>query len=112
MLRGAWSDVVLLLIAILATWRGASLVVFERGPFGFAIRARRFLVSRKADQLATCFHCVAVWMAILVVALIYVPSMHWLVLVPSIAAGASLLEIFGGGLHTGDSSGTHEREEA
>ena len=87
------SDLTLLFVAMLATWRCTAMIVFDRGPFGVFIVVRRALVRAGGERLITCFHCSAIWVAAGVVAAVYAPSVRWALLIPAIGGGASWLEL-------------------
>lgn len=52
------------LIAALATWRLAFLLVRERGPWDILVRARRIVGGGMAGELVQCVKCVGLWIAI------------------------------------------------
>jgi hypothetical protein len=51
------------LLAVLATWRLAHLVVYEDGPGEVIVRLRERAGAGWAGKLMDCFYCTSVWAA-------------------------------------------------
>lgn len=51
------------ILAVLATWRIAHLLVSEDGPWAILVRLRRWLGNSAIGQLLDCFGCVSLWIA-------------------------------------------------
>ncbi len=51
------------LLAGLATWRVTHLVAHEDGPADLVVRLRARLGSSRLGELADCFQCLSVWLA-------------------------------------------------
>jgi hypothetical protein len=81
-----------LLISILAVWRLTTLVCYEEGPFHVMSKIRLLLYRIKLGSLVECFHCTAMWFALLTTLAIYKISIATLFLVFAIAGGASIIE--------------------
>lgn len=52
-----------LLVAALATWRLAHLLVIEDGPFDLAARLRAGLRAGTLGRVLDCIHCTSLWLA-------------------------------------------------
>jgi hypothetical protein len=59
------------MIAALATWRVAALLVREDGPFDVFAHLRRLLGAGMAGRVLDCFYCTSLWVA--------APAAVWLV---------------------------------
>lgn len=83
-------DIMILTVAVLATWRISSWVWMEKGAQGF----REFICRwpRAARQLS-CFWCVTVWAAIPCALIAW---LWWYALIPLALSGAAVL-LSGGG---------------
>jgi hypothetical protein len=57
-------------LAALAAWRVTHLLTAEDGPAGIVARARGRLGSGPAGELADCFGCLSMWVAIPLVPLV------------------------------------------
>jgi hypothetical protein len=51
-------------LAALAAWRVTHLLAAEDGPAGIVARARSRLGSGPAGELADCFGCLSIWVAV------------------------------------------------
>ncbi len=80
-------------LSVLAVWRMTRMLCYERGPFRLFVHARRLLYAMRMGGVVSCFHCAAVWIAIMAVLTIYEPQPISLLLVLGVAGGASALEI-------------------
>jgi hypothetical protein len=84
-------------MSVLATWRLTALVAYESGPFRSLEAFRRLLVQLRLGRLVGCFHCLAVWMAAIVVAVVYrwepMTVLVWL----AVAGAVSIIERWLGG---------------
>ena len=79
-------DALLILVAILATYRVAQFIVYDDAPFGLMNKARSYL-GRKASgakkygawwslaELINCPFCVGLWVSLLVILFIF--GVHW-----------------------------------
>ena len=52
-----------LALAALATWRLATLLVHDDGPWDVMWRLRRGLGHGQVGRMLDCFHCVSLWVA-------------------------------------------------
>lgn len=93
----ARDSVVWLVLTWLLAWRVTALVVRDRGPFDVLARLRAALARRRLHELVLCFHCSAVWVALLATGLLY--EWRWLTLAVAlaVAGAASITERFLGG---------------
>jgi hypothetical protein len=53
-------------LCALAVWRVTCLVCYEAGPFDLFTRFRGILIRLRQRRLATCFHCLSLWLSLLV----------------------------------------------
>lgn len=60
----AWSPVLNLALAILATWRVTHLLSEEDGPFDAILKLRAKLGTSQAGRLMDCFLCLSLWIAV------------------------------------------------
>lgn len=97
-----------LLLTVLAVWRCAVLVTYESGPFRLMVRVRRILYRGGLRTLVDCFDCTAIWIGAAAVAAVYRPGWSWLVLIPAVAGGASLLDRLASGGDVDDVDLTEE----
>lgn len=58
-----WPPWFSLLVAVLATWRGARFITREDGPFDLIVRLRRHAGSGSFGQLMDCPYCLSLWLA-------------------------------------------------
>lgn len=79
-------------LASLATWRIATFLCFEDGPFNMMVSARRVGYRIGVGRLLECFHCTALWTSIVLVAVVYSLSLASILLAFAAAGAASLLE--------------------
>jgi hypothetical protein len=80
-------------LMVLTTWRLSCMIVFESGPFRIFDQLRKLFIRAGAARLATCVHCVSVWVAIAVVTLTFEPSLDFALYIPAIAGATSALEL-------------------
>lgn len=91
-----------LVLGILATWRVTSLFVYEEGPWELFEKLRYktgvYFLNPDTEQpetmlgkLLSCFWCTSIWVAALV-GLILTQSWTIIVVVPSLSAGAILID--------------------
>src|SRR5687767_5016990 len=86
-------DTFLLVLMILTAWRFTSMIVYEEGPFNVFVWLRRLMVGGHLSTLVTCFHCSAFWISAVFVAIVCLPALQWILIIPAVAAGTSLLEL-------------------
>jgi hypothetical protein len=81
-----------LLIAVLAVWRVAALLVHENGPFDVLAALRRAAARLGATRLLACFYCTSFWVA--APAALWLDGFCWRLLIDwlAVAGGAGLLE--------------------
>lgn len=81
-----------LLVSILTVWRLTTLICYEEGPFRIMNKTRSALYKIRLGGLIDCFHCTALWIALIIVVLLYKFSLVQLFLIPAAAGGASVIE--------------------
>lgn len=91
-------ELLLSLVAVLATWRLTHLFMYEAGPWFIITRLRkRFGVRHDrmglpdavpAGNVFACFLCFSVWSALVVVLLLW---LAWWVLAPFAVSGAAIM---------------------
>jgi hypothetical protein len=86
-------------------WRLTALTGLAGGPFDAMTNLRRALV-RRGIRAVLCFHCTAIWLALLVAAVFYEWRWPTLAIALALAGGASMTERFLGG-----SAGFNQGEE-
>ncbi len=82
----------LFVMSVLATWRIAALVAYESGPFRSLEALRRLLVQLRLGRLVGCFHCLAVWIAAIVVAVAYLWEPMTVLVWLAVAGAVSIIE--------------------
>lgn len=89
-------DILTLVLLILSTWRVSSLLVNEDGPGYVFDHVRRIAVRLRIDGAFACVWCMSVWVGVgLTVALTYIPTVTYPVLVAlSASAGAIIVHIY------------------
>lgn len=99
-------DSIVLIIAILATWRLSAMLSYETGPFNIFIWFRELFGIVHNDfgekvgvpelffaELLDCVWCVSVWVGFVVaVALYFYPVLVWILLPFALSAGAIIVE--------------------
>lgn len=79
-------------LTVLATWRITALVAYESGPFRSLEALRRVLVQLRLGRLVGCFHCLGLWIAAIVVIVVYewepMTVLMWL----AVAGAVSVIE--------------------
>ena len=88
------SNLVTVVVAVLAVWRATHFLFAEDGPWDVSVRVRRLAGAGFFGKLLDCFYCLSVWIAAPVAWWI---GNHWeerLLLWPALSAGAILLERF------------------
>ena len=80
------------LLALLATWRVAALLVYEDGPADMIVRLRVRLGQSVAGRMMDCFQCTSVWVAAGFAFYVTREPRDWPVVWLALAGGASLLD--------------------
>jgi len=91
----AWSPVLNLVLAILATWRVTHLLAEEDGPFDAMLRLRAKLGTSQAGRLMDCFQCLSLWMAVPFTFLVTRSTWMWIPTWLALSGAACLLERLG-----------------
>jgi Protein of unknown function (DUF1360) len=94
LLHFAYDNWIGLVIAILCVWRITSLICYEAGPFDILIKLRKLMYKLKLGGLVECFHCMGVWVALVITLLIFEPGIISIFQVIAISGGASITERF------------------
>ncbi|MBK8627014.1 MAG: DUF1360 domain-containing protein [Saprospiraceae bacterium] len=81
-----------LVISILTVWRLTSLLCYEEGPFKIFNKVRRYLYKLNLGSLVECFHCMAIWVSICIVVLMYPIKFEIFLIIFAVAGGASIIE--------------------
>lgn len=94
-----------IIILALATWRLASLLVYEEGPFSAFLELRKLAgVIHDAEnkvmgddgsflgRLLNCFWCTSIWAALIPAMLLAESYWEWFVFVLAASAGAIMIE--------------------
>jgi hypothetical protein len=81
-----------LLISVLTVWRLTTLLCYQAGPFNLMSKIRLLLYRLKLGSLIECFHCTAMWFALITTLAVYKISGASFFLVFAIAGGASIIE--------------------
>lgn len=84
-------------LMVLATWRVTALIAYESGPFRLLESLRRFLVVIRLGRLVGCFHCLGVWVAAVVVVVVYPWEPSAVLLWLALAGAVSIIERWLGG---------------
>jgi hypothetical protein len=84
-------------LSVLATWRITALVAYESGPFRSLEALRRLMVSVRLGRLVSCFHCLGLWIAALVVLTVYRWEPSAILLWLALAGAVSIIERWLGG---------------
>jgi hypothetical protein len=80
------------LIASLATWRVAALLVREEGPYALIARARGAMVRTVTGRALACFYCTSFWIALPAAFWLTGATRRWPVVWLGLAGAAGLLE--------------------
>lgn len=99
------SSPVWLLLCALATWRITAFVCYDSGPFELATRLRRIAAAAGLVRLVTCFHCMSVWVSVLIVSALF--EWHWqtAIVVLAVSGAVSISERMLGGSIDGQTDG-------
>ncbi len=81
-----------LVLCTLAVWRITALLCYDDGPFRVLLRLRLVLVRVGFAGLITCFHCVALWVSLLLVSSVYERRWSSVVVVLAVAGAVSITE--------------------
>ena len=82
------------LVCILVVWRLTTLICYEAGPFNLMTKCRIILYNIKLGSILDCFHCTAMWVAMITTLLVYQIQASSILILLGIAGGASILEKF------------------
>ena len=93
----ASDSAVWLVLASLAVWRITALLCYEAGPFDLFVRLRRLLARVGLGKVVTCFHCTALWVSAVLVAVVFERRLLSLLVVLAGAGSASIVERWLGG---------------
>ena len=85
------------LLVVLAVWRVTSLLCYEEGPFRIATRFRGWLVRVGLGGVITRFHCSALWVSIVVGAVLFEWTARAPVAIVAAAGAVSIIERWLGG---------------
>lgn len=91
------SSPVWLLLGALATWRITAFLCYESGPFEVMTRLRRIAAAAGLVRVVTCFHCMSVWVSILIISASF--EWHWqtAIVMVAVSGAASIFERMLGG---------------
>jgi hypothetical protein len=90
-------------LSVFAAWRITALVAYESGPLRSLEELRRLLVSIRLGGLVSCFHCLGVWVAALVVLVVYAWEPSTILLWLAVAGAVSIIErLLGSPMTLGD----------
>ncbi len=81
-----------LAVNILVAWRVSRMICYDSGPFALIVALRRLLYRLGLGTLIECYHCLALWVALIQVLLLYQLAIESLVIWIAVAAGASIVE--------------------
>ncbi len=81
-----------LLLIILVVWRFSRFICFENGPFGILIAVRKIFYRLKIEKVIECFHCFAVWSAMLFCVLYFRFTIELIFLILASSGGASIIQ--------------------
>ena len=91
------NEPLLFVLSVLATWRITALVAYESGPFRSLEALRRLLVVIRLGRLVSCFHCLGIWIAAVVVLVVYRWEPSTALLWLAVAGAVSIIERWLGG---------------
>jgi hypothetical protein len=90
-------SVVWLVLCFLAAWRVTALIVYESGPFDLFTRLRRMAAAIGLARVIACFHCMALWVSLAIVSMVFEWRPRTLLVVLAVAGSASITERWLGG---------------
>jgi hypothetical protein len=79
-------------VAVLATWRLARLLVREDGPFDLVVKLRMRAGSGFSGQLMDCPYCLGLWIAAPFAAALADSVAAWIAVWLAVSGGAAFLE--------------------
>lgn len=85
-----------LMLAALATWRIATLLAHDDGPWDATLRLRRALGDGQFGRMLDCFRCVSLWVAAPLAFAVGRSPLEWLLAWLALSGAACLLERLGG----------------
>lgn len=85
-----------LMLAALATWRLATLLAHDDGPWDATLRLRRALGDGQFGRMLDCFRCVSLWVAVPLAFAVGRSPLEWLLAWLALSGAACLLERLGG----------------
>lgn len=91
----AWSPMLSLALAILATWRITHLLAEEDGPFDSILKLRAKLGTSTVGKLMDCFQCLSLWIAVPFTFMVARPAWTWIPAWLALSGSACLLERLG-----------------
>lgn len=84
-----------LILAMLATWRLATLLAHDDGPWDATLRLRRALGDGQFGRMLDCFRCVSLWVAAPLAFAVGRSPLEWLLAWLALSGAACLLERLG-----------------
>jgi hypothetical protein len=84
-----------LTLAVLATWRLATLLAHDDGPWDVVLRLRRALGDGAFGRLLDCFRCVSLWVAAPLAFTVGRGLLEWLLAWLALSGAACLLDRLG-----------------
>lgn len=94
--EGPAGEAVSFVLTALAAWRLTHLLAYEDGPADAVVRLRGSLGDGILGQLADCFDCLGIWVAVALAPALPAPR-PWPIRVLALAGAAGLLERATGG---------------
>lgn len=84
------------MLAALATWRLATLLAHDDGPWDAMLRLRRAAGDGQFGRMLDCFRCVSLWVAAPLAFAVGRSPLEWLLAWLALSGAACLLERLGG----------------
>lgn len=87
------TDILWIIIAILATWRLSFMLTREEGPFKIMVTARSIIYKIKGiEAVAECLYCASVWIGAVCTILVLIPYIRWWLVPFALSGGAMLID--------------------